>query len=198
MSMSEQEPTYQLPPGELPPQPPEARAPLGTLGAAPRKTLGNLAIEQHKTHLNSAKRILIVIGILTILANGLVFFMNMNQSAQLEREIAAIKANPNMTLDQNVVMQHRAAIWINILVTGAFAAMGLVFIVIAFFVNQYPVGATLSAFVLYLIAIVLGLAVNPAGNAAGLVIRAIIAYYLWKGVKSGQAIQKLRAEEAAA
>lgn len=195
--MSEQEPTYNLPPDEAPMAIPPARTPLGAPGA-PRKRLGNLAIEQHKTHLNSAKRILIVIGILTLLANGVLFFMIRNNAEKLEQEIASVQANPNMALNQALVAQHRATLLAATLLTGAFAALGIVFIVIAFFVNAYPVGATLTAFILYLLAICIGFAIDPVANAVAIIIRIIIAYYLYKGVKAGMAIQKLRAEEAAA
>jgi F0F1-type ATP synthase assembly protein I len=172
-------------------------SPASAPAAAPaRAKLGNLAEEQHKKHLRGAKIAIFFVGILSTLVNGFLVWLVMQSEAKMEADITQAKNNPAMVLDEAKITEARGQIATAKLLTSGFLGAGILILVLGFMVNKYPYEAPLAALVLYIACMLIGFAVEPEGIARGIIIKAIIIYALYRGVKSGAAVKKLREEAA--
>lgn len=172
---------------------------FGDLRSSVGSSLGSLAQTARTKKLRQARMIMIVIGILTIVANGALLLLLPSQvKKELDKEIAKAKAQ-GMIVDEAKVEEVRAeSLKFGYLVGGVAVALGVVFVVLGLVVNQYPVPATVLGLVLYVgAAVVFGL-LNPPSIYAGIIIKIIIVVGLIKAVQAAVAYQKELNKQAAA
>jgi F0F1-type ATP synthase assembly protein I len=169
----------------------------GTAGGAPgRAKLGNLAEEQHKKHLRGAKIAIFFVGIVSTLGHGFLLYLVLENEVKLESDIAQLKSNPMMLVDEAKVAQARGEVATAKLLTGGFLVAGVVILFLGFMVNKYPYEAPLAALVIYIVCMLIDFSLAPEGIGKGIIIKAIIIYALYRGIKSGAAVKKLREEAA--
>ena len=161
-----------------------------------RPKLGNLAEAQHKKHLRGAKIAIFFVGVLTLLLNGFAFYLINQNETKLEADIASVKRNPMMVLDQGKIAEARGQISRARILTTGFLLAGLAILVTGFLVNTHPYKAPMIALVIYIMCLVASICIDPTSIAKGIIIKLIIIYALYRGMRSGAAVEKLRREAA--
>ncbi len=149
------------------------------------KPLGSLAQSARLKQLNSARAILVTVGVLTLAANAFMF-------SNAEREIDdAINQGmqPGMVVDQ----EKRAEI-INMvrMIYGGTCVLGAVFIVLGILVKKFPVPTTVLGLVLYLGGNAVFALLSPESFTRGivLIVKIVIAIALVKAMQAAFAYQK--------
>lgn len=153
--------------------------------------LGSLAQAARSKQLNSARTILLVVGFLTVLVNGIFVFMAESMvDRQFDSELADLRRQ-GIEVDNDKVEELRAeSIQSTKLINGVGLAIGVAFIVLGLKVKQYPVPMTITGLVLYLgSAAVFGL-MDPTTLAKGFIIKILIIVGLFKAVQSAIAYEK--------
>jgi hypothetical protein len=153
--------------------------------------LGSLAQSARGKQLKSAKTWIFAIGILTLLANiGMSFVVG----SQVDEEVKKLQAQ-NQVVDQQAVEAAKREAQ---LVCAGFAAIGVVFIVMGFFVNAYPVPITILALVLYLAGFAISAVLDPTTIVQGIILKIIIIAGLSRSIKAALAYERERAAAAQA
>ncbi|HTU21786.1 MAG TPA: hypothetical protein VMG10_27355 [Gemmataceae bacterium] len=163
--------------------------------AAVGPKLGSLAQKARGKKLKEARGILFVIGGLTILFNGIFLFMVPHFVGDaLNQEIS--KQGGVNRVDPVLVEQARTEMLaLNYTITGLFFGMGILFVVFGALVYRFPLAMTITSLVLYLLATLAMVLVNPAALASGAIVRIIFIVALAKSIRSAYAYEKeLRAE----
>ncbi len=142
--------------------------------------LGSLAQASRGQQLKSARSTLIAIGVLTVVVN--VIFMAI-LPGQVRQEL---QKNGQAANDQQLAIATGVAMSIQ----GVFLVLGIVFIVCGLLVKRFPVPATLTALVLYILSTVGMMGLDPASLARGIIIKIIIIVALVKAVQAAFAYQK--------
>lgn len=163
---------------------------------SPRPKLGNLAEAQHKKHLRGAKIAIFFVGVLSVGFNAFVFHMISENESKLEADIASLQRNPTMVVDESKVQEARGQIASARMLTTGFLLAGVAILVLGFLVNAHPYKAPMIALAIYIVCLLIGMAVDPTSIAKGIVIKLIIIYALYRGMKSGAAVEQLRKEAA--
>jgi len=164
-----------------------------------RKKLGSLAQAARSKHLKQVRGILLVIGILTLAFNAILFFTAEDAvDAAIKQEIN--NRGGNVQVDPQV---KQAAVRLTQIFAGGFFALGVLYIVFALIVHQYPVPITVTALVIYVGGSIITLIVNLAQSNAnastllvGLPVRILIIVGLAKGIQAAIAYQSERDAEA--
>ncbi|MFN7293014.1 MAG: hypothetical protein ACK5YR_18570 [Pirellula sp.] len=139
--------------------------------------LGSLGQAARGKQLNLARGILIVVGILSLAANG--FFFVTAQS-RVNDEVNKLQQQ-GLQVDQSLVA---GAVLENQIINGVGASIGIIFVVLGILVYQFPVPCTVGGLVLYVAAnIGFGL-LDPSTLASGIVIKVFIIIGLFKSVQS--------------
>jgi hypothetical protein len=145
--------------------------------------LGSLAQSARGKQLNTARWILIVVGVLTVAVNtGMVFLSEKN----VQNEVRQLQKQ-GLQVDQAEVQK---VLTFNRIFLGSLAVLGIVFIVLGIFVYQAPVPCTVAGLSLYVIANVVAGIINPLSIASGIIIKVLIIAGLFKGVQSAFAYSK--------
>jgi hypothetical protein len=126
-----------------------------------------------------------VIGVLTILAN---LGVAMLSDSRIDEEAKKLQGQ-GMVVDQKAI---EAAKRETQLTCAGFAAVGVVFIVMGFFVNAYPVPITISALVLYLAGNAISAVMDPTTIAQGIIIKIIIIAGLVRSIKAALEYERER------
>ncbi len=145
------------------------------------KPLGSLAQSARGKEISRAKGILIVIGILTMILNGFLFF---NLGNEIQQEIQKGNVDPAQ-LDQF----RQSATVAGYLLYGGPALLGLVFFVFGLIVKKYPIPITITSLVLYVGSAILFAVLNPLSIAQGIIIKVIIVVALAKAIKAAYAYE---------
>jgi hypothetical protein len=165
-------------------------------GDAPR--LGSLAQKARGKQLKQARGILIAIGALTLIANGIfVVLARTSVEQEYQKQLGAAggmaRAGVNQAQLQSAI---DADVFLTRVIGGVFAFMGLVFIVFGVVIHRIPVVATVTCLVLYILGALITALLNPASLAVGLIIKIIIVVGLVKAVQSAVVYERERREEA--
>jgi hypothetical protein len=152
--------------------------------------LGNLAQSARGKELKSARTIMLVIGILSILVNGFVF-SSAEGAVQEEIDKEISKLGPGFEVDEDKVAEIKSqAVGTTRLVSGGGIALGLIFIACGVLVQRHPVPTTITALALYLASMAIFGLVNPSSITSGLIIKFFIVVGLFKAVQAAIAYQK--------
>ncbi|BBO31727.1 hypothetical protein [Lacipirellula parvula] len=147
--------------------------------------LGSLAQAARGSHLKSARSILIAVGILTIVVNiGLGIFAKNLVDSEIEKELRNASAQ-GMQVDPVVLEEFRSSairsVWVSAVL---WSLTGVVFIGLGIAVYKYPVPATVAGLVLYIGCFAVGVMLDPASIAKGIIIKVIIVAGLFKAMKA--------------
>jgi hypothetical protein len=125
-------------------------SPLGSLVPS-TSSLGSLSQSARGKQLKTAQWLMIVVGILTVVVNGVVFSIIEGQvDREIQNEITKVHAQ-GLQVDQEAVTKLRSrAIHISQLISGSAVALGVVFIALGVLVKKFPVPCTIIGLVLYL------------------------------------------------
>jgi hypothetical protein len=157
----------------------EAHDPFAPPTSSNLKPLGSLAQSARGKEISQARTILIVIGVLTMLVNGFLFF-------NLENEIQSEIQKANMDPAQ-VAEFRQAATMAGYLLYAGPALLGLIFFVFGLIVKRYPLPITITSLVLYLLSIALFAFLNPLSIAQGIIFKIIIIAALARAIKAARA-----------
>jgi len=153
--------------------------------------LGSLTQAVRSKQLNSARTVLLVVGVLSLLVNvGFVFMAETLVDKQYESELSKLREQ-GMDIDQDKVAELRAQdIRALRLLNGAGAVLGLVFIFLGLNVKKYPVPMTITGLVLYLGSAAVFGYLDPSTLARGWIIKGVIVVSLFKAIQAAIAYEK--------
>jgi hypothetical protein len=159
-------------------------------------TLGSLAQSAQQKQLNTARWILIGVGILTVLVNLAFFALIESQVDDLIKQQVNSLHQQGLQEDPVLLAKYRTrVIQIAQLLQGGAAAIGVVFIILGLMVKKYPVPSTIIGLVLYIGGNALFGYMDPETLAKGWLIKIIVVVVLIKSIKA--AIAYKRAQTAA-
>jgi hypothetical protein len=149
------------------------------------ESLGSLAQSARSKQLKSARITLIVIGVLTIVANIAIAAMS---DSQVDNEVKKLHGQ-GMLVDQKAV---DAAKRETKLVCVGFAVLGVVFVVLGVFVASFPVPITILALVLYLAGFAITAVLDPTTILQGIIFKVIIIGGLARSIKAALEYERER------
>jgi hypothetical protein len=145
------------------------------------KPLGSLAQAARGNELNSAQRILLVIGILTLAINGFLLF---NLPNEIQHAI-----EQNQIAPEDVEQARQSGMIAGYLMYGLTTLLGVVFVIFGLVVKQFPLPITITSLVLYVSAIAgLGF-LDPETLVQGIIMKVIIVFALIRAIKAARAYQ---------
>ncbi len=147
--------------------------------------LGSLAQSARLKQLNTARWVLIVLGILMILGNGALIAIARQQLTNEVQKKGMVIVNQE---------EFERSLMIFRLILAVPLVLGIVFIVLGLMVKAYPVPITILALVLY-VASNLGFALlNPEGLLQGIILKVIVVVALAKAIQAALAYQSEMSE----
>ena len=153
--------------------------------------MGSLAQSAREKEIKSARNIFIFIGLLTIVANVVMYFMI---DAQIDVALAAELKKQGLskdTVDPDVYEQAKnTAGKVAKLLTIGSVLLGVVYLVLAAYVRKKPAAITITGLVLYIAAAAIFGVLDPATLAQGAIIKIIIIVALLKAVTAAIAYEK--------
>jgi hypothetical protein len=163
---------------------------LGSLAASP-SSLGSLSQAARGKQLKTARWIMIVVGILTVVINGVVFATIPAQvDAEIKKQVDDLHRRGQIEQQASVDEFRRRVTTITQLIVGAAIAVGVVFIVLGTLVKKYPVPATVLGLVLYVGCAAIFGYLDPTTLVSGLLVKIIIVVALVKAIQSAVAYQR--------
>jgi hypothetical protein len=160
--------------------------------------LGSLGQEARLKQLNTAKWIMIVVGVLTI---GVYIFLYMNVEKMIDQELARELQKRGIArnqLDQAAFNEARASeINTNRLIYMISIGLGVVYLVLGLLVKQYPVPMTITGLALYVGTALVSVALDPMNLVRGIIVKVIIVVALVKAVQAALAYERERKAGAA-
>jgi hypothetical protein len=160
--------------------------------------LGSLAQKARSKQLNQARGILIAIGVLTIVVNGIqVALIRSEVQKEYDKQIAAAGGigRVGLTPAQVQDMVDRD-VSLNYVFLGIFLGLGVLFVIFGIIIHSFPVPVTILSLVLYLLGAVVSAFIDPKTLAAGLVIKIIIVVGLVKAIQAALAYEREKRESA--
>ena len=158
----------------------------------------SLAQAVRSKELKQARNILIIIGILTVLANGFFTFQAKAEvDKEIDKQVAEARAKGLQVDQQKVQLVRESALRITYLVQGGGVVLGVVFIVLGLMVKSYPVPATILGLVLYLAGSAIFAYIDPMTLAQGIIFKVIVVVSLFASVKSALGYQRSLAAKPA-
>lgn len=153
--------------------------------------LGSLSQSVRSKQLNSAKAILIVIGVISLLINGALFiFAREAVNSQLNKEVAELRRQ-NMIVDEEKLSEIReSSVRTSQLLAAIGSGIGITFVVLGTIVKKYPVPITITGLVLYIGCNVIFALINPENLRAGWWIKILIIVGLAKAVQAAIAYER--------
>jgi hypothetical protein len=163
---------------------------LGSLSAQ-MSSLGSLSQAARHKQLNTARGILIVVGILTVLINVASFAIINSQVDDIIKNQVNELHKKGMQEDPASVTAYRSqVIRISQLFAGGAVALGVVFIILGCLVKKYPIPSTVIGMVLYIGSNALFGYLDPETLVKGLIIKIIIVVVLAKSIQAAIAYQR--------
>lgn len=156
--------------------------------------MGNLAQSARGGALKNARGTMLVIGILSVLANAF-FYSSAESDVQAEIDKELHKLGPTFVVDQQKLADLKGqAVRATRLINGGGMLLGFLFIGCGILVSKHPVPMTITALALYLGGNAVFGFINPASLLAGLFVKILIVVGLFKAVQAAIAYQKELAE----
>jgi hypothetical protein len=163
---------------------------MSTASAA-YENLGSLSQSVRSERLKSARTILYIVGVLSVLANLFFLFLAKSQVDQVFDEEVATARQQGMIVDEAKVLElKQSATRSAQLINGGGVIAGIVFLILGANVYRYPVATTATGLVLYLGLNALFGYIDPMNLAHGWLIKIIIVVSLFKAVQSAVAYEK--------
>ncbi len=160
--------------------------------------LDSLAQKARGKELNNAKRILIVVGVLTVILYGIQLAMVRSEvEKEVDKQVLAAGGMARTGVNQ---AQLRAlvdqAMVIAYVILGVFIGLGCLFVIFGLIVHLYPIPVTILSLVLYLLGSILPALLAPETLLYGIIFKIIIVVALAKAVQAAIAYERERRESA--
>ena len=164
--------------------------PLGN-SLSSSSNLGSLAQSARAKELKTARVILLIVGVLTIAANGFMYANTHNEVEQaIQQQIQDVRARRLVEEQASVAeFRHRVSLFCHI-IYGSALALGVIFVILGIMVYAYPVPITILALVLYIGAAAVFGFINPATLWQGVILKIIVIVILVKSVRAAIAYQR--------
>src|SRR5262249_3181126 len=163
---------------------------LGDLSKPGGAQLGSLAQSARDKQLGRAKGWLIFLGIMTIVVTLFqVFILLPNEiDKHIQSEIGAAKVR-GMQLTN--LEEMRTAMYVfGYIISAAVLLLGVVYIVLGCFVRSYPLPATITAMILFIVSEILAAVLDPVNIGRGFILKIIIFVVLVKAIGAAAAYEK--------
>jgi hypothetical protein len=161
--------------------------------------LGSLSQAAREKQLKVARGILLVIGVLSIIAN--LFFFTLaesNVNEAINQEVAKLHQQGMTENPAEVAKIRDNAVALTRLINGVGVLLGAIFVACGITVRKYPVPITILSLVLYIGAAAVFGYINPASLLSGLIMKIIIIVALAKSVQSAIAYEREKSLASAA
>jgi MFS family permease len=153
-------------------------------------SLGSLAQAARGKQLRRARNILIVVGVLQILVNGIMLALVPSQvKSQVNAELSKMRSQRVLSADEQRQLE-QVVLRVAFAVTGGLVFLGLVFVVFGFLVQRYPVPITVISLVLFIGVHVVLAVLDPSTLVMGWVIKIIFVVALVKALQAAVAYQR--------
>ena len=139
--------------------------------------------------LKTARRVLIGVGILQILVNGM-FMVVAKQSLKeaVDKALAARNLNRLVVNQNKLNAAEEAGLQRIYLIDGGFIAIGVIFIIAGFLMPKFPLQASLTSLMLYVGGAIAQYVFNPDSlDIGGIVFKGLVVVALFKAVQAGLA-----------
>jgi hypothetical protein len=154
-------------------------------------SLGSLVNSARTKQLKTARGILLFVGVMTILVNGvMVFFADSLVQNQIDEELRSPQFAGRQINHQALAEFKQAAVQSTRIADGIAIAAGIVFIVCALNVQRYPVPITIFSLVLYIGLAAAYAVIDPRTLLAGLIVKVIIVIALFKAIQAAISMQR--------
>jgi hypothetical protein len=151
--------------------------------------LGSLAQAARHKHLKQARNTLLTVGVLIIIFQTVFFFVEMGKIQEEVRKVGP-PGNPADAANlKNWEATNQAFL---ILFHGSAVTLGIIFVVLAFLVEAYPVPTTAVALGLFLTLQIAFMVANPLNIVSGWWIKIVVVVALVKALQAGIAAQNER------
>lgn len=173
--------------GELAHPPSEPSGGVPKLGS-----LANLAQAARMKHINSARTVLWIFGILTMGLSAVMFaFAAQSVQAQINKELTAL--GPGFVVDQAkmAVLQGKAVAAARF-GAGLSFVEGVVFVLLGFFVHRAPVAMTATGLILYIADYAIGAVLDPTYLVRGIIFKIVVVVCLVKALNAAIACERER------
>jgi hypothetical protein len=176
---------------------PQGAAPRGLIPAGGPSSLGSLTQSARLKQLNTARWILLAIGVLSVVVNVAVFFtIESEVDTIIQRDLNALRMR-GMAADPAEVARFReSTVRVAKLLQAGFIFVSGLFIVFGLTVKKYPVPITVTALVLYLGVNAITGVLDPSSVPRGIIVKIIIIVALVASVQSALAYQREKARPA--
>jgi hypothetical protein len=144
-------------------------------------SLGSLAQAARWKTLKAAKRVLMIVGALTVAVNGL-FLLNLPN--EVNQMVRARQLGPAGAQELREI-----ATTYGYLLYGSLGLVGALFVVFGFFIRRFPVAVTVTSLVLFSLAAAAIVLLKPASLVQDLVVEAIFILLLIRAVRAARAYQ---------
>ena len=139
------------------------------------KPLGSLAQSARGKELNTARRILIIVGVLYSAING---FLIYNVPNELEQALRLQQIDPAMA---------DAAKFGAYIIYAGFMLVSLSFLLLGLLIKRHPVPITITGLVLYLLYNVAQIALNPESLKGAPILKILVIVALARAIKAAYA-----------
>lgn len=149
--------------------------------------LASLGDQVRNKHIRTAKRTLFVLGVLMIIGQTIIYFV---ERSMLRREIENMvrRDHPGIVVSPEEMDElEQSGQRILLLIDGGAVVMGVVFFIMGFFVERYPVTITAAALAMYIGLILLYAAIDPRNLCAGIIVKVIVIVFLSRALRAGLA-----------
>ncbi len=148
------------------------------------KSLGSLAQSARGGQLKVARRILIVIGLLTAAVNGFALY---NLPNEIRQGIQQFQIPPD------AIPEYEQTVRIaGYLIYGGATLLGVVFVVFGVIIEKFPVAITVTSLLLYILSSLGFAALSPGTLASGLIVKIVIIVALFRSIKAARAFEAER------
>jgi hypothetical protein len=154
-------------------------------------SLGSLSQAARHKQLNTARGILIGVGIMTFLVN-LAFFATIESQVNdlIKNQVDQLHKRGLQEDPASLAAYRSKVIKITQLFQGGAVALGVVFVILGCLVKRHPVSSTIMGMVLYLGSNALFGYFDPETLAKGLLIKIIVVFVLAKSIHAAIAYQR--------
>ncbi len=153
--------------------------------------VGSLAQSARSRDLTNARRIFILIGVLTVVVNGVEWGMAQDQVHEaFAAEVKAAETQGMVVDEEKVARLEASTLSVARLVAGGAIGIGVVFIVLGTMVKKFPVVCTVMGLVLYVGAAAVFGMIDPSTLARGVIMKVIIVVFLAKAVQAAVVYQR--------
>ena len=160
--------------------------------------LGSLSQSARSKQLKTARIILYAIGILTLLANGVLGFLAEDMvNDAIDAEVAELRRQDYVFDEAELASHRQTAVRSAQLISGVGFAIGVIFVVLGAKVEKYPVPMTITGLVLYIGSNAFFGYLDPESLGRGIIIKVLVIVGLAKAVQAAIAYEKEAKEEEA-